>query len=47
MQNNKSMESRQFKSQKTDSKNWKYDKQTPDAERSPHGLYMQQLAHMQ
>ena len=31
---NKSMESRQFKSRKTDSNNWEHDKQTLDAERS-------------
>ena len=32
--NNKPMESRQLKRRKTDSNNWKYDKQTFDAERS-------------
>ena len=32
--NNKPMESRQFKSRETDSNDWKYDKQTFDAERS-------------
>ena len=44
--NNKPMESRQLESRKTNSNYWKHDKQTFDAEKEHHGLYMQQLVHM-
>ena len=44
--NNKPMESWQLKSRKTDSNDWKHDKQIFDAEREPHGHYMLQLVHM-